>query len=277
MRFEYRSTCFLAVGLLLASCGSGRTDGGVDDPAAPPAITAIDVPPFRVHGDGTREEVAAQALRIETVAALLQRDLFEQAPGPTVDIWLFTDADSTARYTREVFGREPEPAEGFYSPGERAIVVDLSARDGGVEHFVVHAFVQAGFERCPVWLDEGLAQYMEAALTGKPGELVIVPGRRDKGGFATHAKAKKPYRLNRVLNFQSDDFHASTKQHLKYAQAYTLVTFSLHGGQGAYRDGFFTYLRSAYAGKDSSTHFKKAIGVKEKELEKAWAEYVRGA
>jgi len=177
VRFEYRSTCFLAVGLLLASCGSGRTDGGVDDPAAPPAITAIDVPPFRVHGDGTREEVAAQALRIETVAALLQRDLFEQAPGPTVDIWLFTDADSTARYTREVFGREPEPAEGFYSPGERAIVVDLSARDGGVEHFVVHAFVQAGFERCPVWLDEGLASLFEV-WAEREGRIVgLVDGR----------------------------------------------------------------------------------------------------
>ena len=36
---------------------------------------------------------------------------------------------------------------------------------------------------------------------------------------------------------------------------------------------YLDYLRGAYAGKSSSTHFKKAIGVREKELEAAWHAY----
>ncbi len=211
---------------------------------------------------------------------------FYETFGPGLELYRITEKMGASIHASQSSYPQIGGSRGYYKPAEGTLYMNAS---GGLSrttlvHEGTHQLLdysarrmKPGKGKIPGWLDEGLAQYMEAALTGKPGELVIVPGRRDKGGFATHAKAKKPYRLNRVLNFQSDDFHASTKQHLKYAQAYTLVTFCLHGGQGAYRDGFFTYLRSAYAGKDSSTHFKKAIGVKEKELEKAWAEYVRGA
>jgi len=173
---------------------------------------------------------------------------------------------------------------GYYVPSEGTLYLNAA---GGLDrttlvHEGTHQLVdysarrmRPGKGKIPGWLDEGLAQYMEAAMTGKPGELVIVPGRLDLRRFATHGGDEDPYGLNRVLNFQSDDFGASSKVHLKYAQSYTLVSFCLHGDAGAYRDGFFEFLKSAYAGKSSSTHFKKAIGVKERELEKAWAAYVK--
>jgi len=131
-----------------------------------------------------------------------------------------------------------------------------------------------GKGKIPGWLDEGLAVYMQTCAGGPAGKLEVVPGGVARDRFAIHAGEKKPYRLNRVLNFQSDDFMASSKSHLKYAQAYTLVHFCLHAEDRRYEAAFFNFLRSAYTGKASSTHFKKAIGVKEKLLEEAWQEYV---
>jgi hypothetical protein len=173
---------------------------------------------------------------------------------------------------------------GYYKPDEGRIYIDASngLRRSTLVHEGTHQLLdftairmKPGKGKIPGWLNEGMAKYMEAAITGKSGELTIVPGEPDERGFAIHGTAKKPYGLKRVLNFQSDDFHASSKVALKYAQAYTLVSFCLHAEKERYREGFFTYLCGAYAGKSSSTHFKKAIGVKERDMEKAWEKYIR--
>ena len=129
----------------------------------------------------------------------------------------------------------------------------------------------------PAWLDYGLAQYMETVLDVRGGASALSPGRANGRLFATHALADKPYRLNRVLNFDTGDYWASTRLGEKYAQAYTLVHFCLHGADGAYRTAFLRYVREAFQGKGSSTHFKKAMEVDERTFEFDWSAYVAAA
>lgn len=127
----------------------------------------------------------------------------------------------------------------------------------------------------PMWLNEGLAEYMAGGIAGEAGKLHFAPNAPYLPHFQTHAKAKKPYDLSRLLNFEAADFAASSRADLKYAQAYTLVQFGLHAENGAYRERFTGFMRGAYAGQSSQTHFKEALGLDDAKIERAWIDYVK--
>jgi hypothetical protein len=145
-------------------------------------------------------------------------------------------------------------------------------------HQILHATSsgsRGGLGQIPGWLDEGMAEYMAWSLAGDAGKARFDLGAIAEHHFRAHREAKKPYTLSRVLQFAAGDFHPSTNADLKYSQSYTLVHFFLHGSGGKYHDKFFAFLRSAYAGGSSSTDFKKAFDVPEKELEEEWIAHVK--
>ncbi len=128
----------------------------------------------------------------------------------------------------------------------------------------------------PGWLDEGLAQYMANSLFGRPGAPDFQPGRIDAILFRAHARAKEPDGMQRVLNYQSGDFGASTNQTLHYAESYTLLHFLLHGGDEEQQGKTFAFLHSAWLGKNSPSHFKKIFGLRRLDrLEELWQTYVQ--
>ncbi len=145
-------------------------------------------------------------------------------------------------------------------------------------HQILHnttAETRAALGEVPPWLDEGLAEYMSSLRVGAPGHPRFDEGQRHERHFASHREAKDPYDLGRILTLSSGDFFSSSKADLKYAQSYTLVHFCLHGEERAHRAGFHEFLRGAYRGKGSSSDFKSALKIKEREFEKAWTGYVK--
>lgn len=171
----------------------------------------------------------------------------------------------------------------FFDPVTGQVLVNAAAVEPrrALVHEATHQLLhatgagsRAGRGQIPGWVDEGLAEYMACSLVGEPGRARYELGAIADHHFTTHRDAKKPYDLSRVLQFASGDFLGSSID-LKYAQSYTLVHFFLHGAQGKYRPKFFAYLRSAYAGGASSTDFKKAFDVPEKELEMGWKAHVK--
>jgi hypothetical protein len=127
----------------------------------------------------------------------------------------------------------------------------------------------------PAWLDEGLAEYMGWCMGGANGHTAFVPGAIATRHFKVHAEARTPYDMARVLTFNSGDFTATSLSDLKYAEAYTLVHFLLHGDGGKHKQGFLDFVRGAYKGQSSSTHFRDALGGHERELQEAWVAYVK--
>ena len=174
---------------------------------------------------------------------------------------------------------------GYFAPAENIARVDASRglHVGTLIHEATHQLIHNTAEReraysgsIPGWLDEGLAEYMEASIRGSVGATTVEVGAVNGAHFRAQAMAGKPYDLSRVIHFDSGDFTASTRRSLKYAQAYSLVHYGLHGEDGAYREGFLDFVRGAYRGKSSSTHFKKALGIRsEKDFDAGWSTYAR--
>jgi len=185
----------------------------------------------------------------------------------------------------------PEPGDGrngYFSPGDLMFFV-LGKGDvrSTVTHEICHQILYYATRRTkgargviPAWVDEGMAQYMQLGARNGMNGVLIETGAPSIGKFHEHATHDDPFDLNRMLTMQSSDFGGGTDTSLKYAQAYTLVHFMLHSSNGKYRDAYFAFLRSAWEGKSSMSHFKDVL---EDELdtdiddfEKLWIAYVKG-
>jgi len=128
----------------------------------------------------------------------------------------------------------------------------------------------------PGWLWEGIGLLFEATLgldDPKVERIVFDPARRHERMRAVHRVAEDPHDLGRVLQFGWGDFNGKDGATCS-AESYTLVEFLLYGDEGAHRDGFRAFVMGALQGKGSSTDLKKAIGLKEAELEERWLSHV---
>lgn len=147
-------------------------------------------------------------------------------------------------------------------------------------HEATHQIVHDTAERhakalgaVPAWIHEGWATYMESSSSGAGGHATFELGKPVRPWFGEHASARKPYDLPGMFSLQSEDFMIRSKAGQKYAQAYTLVHYCMHGEGEKFRPGFLEYLRSVYQGQSSVTDFRKAMKVSEKKFEEGWHVY----
>jgi hypothetical protein len=134
--------------------------------------------------------------------------------------------------------------------------------------------VRGGRGEVPPWLDEGLADWFRATTDGAPGRLRFDGSRIDSRAVRAHAYARETYRLSRMLTFDVGEYHASSRQDLKYAQSYTFVHFLIAGDGGRYRTAFDDYLRGVWVGQGSPTDLQKCLGASLDTIEKAWTTWV---
>ncbi len=133
----------------------------------------------------------------------------------------------------------------------------------------------------PMWLKIGMEEYTLAILgfDQNKGEVIrFNPDNRHVLNHQTHRDAKKPFGLNRVLNFGPGDFK-DVDNTLQRAQCYTLFDYCLNGEDGQHHPALKTFFAGVKAGKASSTDFKEAFSIRRKKagqnFEKAWEESLR--
>lgn len=154
--------------------GSGPAEPGIDDPALAAEIerlherfdargwTVVAEPPFAVVGDGTHLQVRGHAMTtIRWAVTHLQAAYFELPPADIITIYLFETGASYEQHARELFGDPPDTPYGYYSPSDRALVMNIGTGGGTLVHEIVHPFMTTNFPDCPSWFDEGLASLYE--------------------------------------------------------------------------------------------------------------------
>lgn len=155
----------------------------------------------------------------------------------------------------------------YFSSNENIIYTytAVRGRPTGLFHEATHSILynltsgsRRGRGGIPAWMNEGWAEFNEAVMVpGKGGRVRLDLSRNIASHLREVQVTKTPYGLHRVLNFKSDDFHASTKRGLKYAQSYALFLYMMNGEDGALLPGFIQYLRSALRGKGQASTFRR--------------------
>lgn len=128
----------------------------------PRGWTVVAEPPFAVIGDGTPGQVQGHAAGIVRWAVRhLEAAYFERPPDSIITIWLFETAESYVRNTKALFGEEPDTPYGYYSPPDRALIMNIGTGGGTLVHEIVHPYMASNFPACPTWFNEGLASLYE--------------------------------------------------------------------------------------------------------------------
>jgi len=133
--------------------------------------------------------------------------------------------------------------------------------------------------KCPLWLNEGLAEYFaEATWNGRGFETGQVPPERLKiiqdaitqrdympfsGLFALKQRSwLRTVHLNR------------SRASLQYCQAWSAVHFLIHGDQRRHFSKLVGYLKSINSGVDSEVAFNTHFGDDMTGFDRAWRDYV---
>lgn len=118
--------------------------------------------PFVVIGDEPKSAVQQHAeTTVKWAVDRLKQDFFTKDPNEILDIWLFKNEASYRKHARLLFNDEPSTPYGYYSPANKALIMNIGSGGGTLVHEIVHPFMEANFPACPPWLNEGLGSLYE--------------------------------------------------------------------------------------------------------------------
>jgi hypothetical protein len=187
----------------------------------PEGFTVVVQPPFVVIGDESPEMVRRRAMNtVKWAVDKLKQDFFKRDPEEIIDIWLFRDKASYTNHAWSLFNDTPTTPFGYYSAGDRALVMNISTGGGTLVHEIVHPFIRANFPDCPAWFNEGLASLYEASVE-KNGHIRGLVNWRFKG-LEQAIKDGKTISFQQLTSLTGGGFYggpdgAAYNQH--YAQA----------------------------------------------------------
>ncbi|MFT3744113.1 MAG: DUF1570 domain-containing protein [Pyrinomonadaceae bacterium] len=122
--------------------------------------------PFIVVGDDSEERVEQWASDVvRGTVQKLKQDYFKKDPANILEIWLLKDETSYRKHAKEFFNDEPDTPYGYYSPSKKALIMNIATGGGTLVHEIVHPFMEANFEDCPAWFNEGMGSLYEQSGT----------------------------------------------------------------------------------------------------------------
>ncbi|MFO8006299.1 MAG: DUF1570 domain-containing protein [Candidatus Brocadiia bacterium] len=193
------------------------------------------------------------------------------------------DADYRRHVPPAVYG-----STGAFSSKDRLLAAHA---DGRTAEEVLRTLYHEGFHQfmfmsvspdCPVWLNEGLAEYFaEATWDGERFRLGEVPTSRLRTvqkalRSGQYVRFEKLFSLDTAAwlqNVRTDNRRAD----VIYAQSWSIVHFLAHGEGGRYAGMLEELIRSLSEGDGQETALQKAFGpnVRMEAFERSWAQHVR--
>jgi hypothetical protein len=184
---------------------------------APDGFTIVVQKPFVVIGDESPQAVRRHAQGVVGWAVeRLKGEYFAKDPDEILDVWLFKDDASYRKHAKSLFGDEPATPFGYYSPADRALVMNIATGGGTLVHEIVHPFVRANFPSCPAWFNEGLGSLYEAC-DEKDGRIRGLVNWRLRG--LQRAIREKEVPSFKELMSTSDEAFYTKDRGTNYAQA----------------------------------------------------------
>lgn len=263
--------------------GGMRGDGGgaLLDPNDTSADTQISVTEWAEGGPRAqqittphftiRTSIGNQELR-RFIPIFLERGLRQytnaicRLPGPNraLETYIFGSRDSWAKFTRKRLGSDADIylglGRGGYTTKSTAVLYDIGPNDTLtiVAHEGWHQYSQSVFrEELPVWLEEGIATYMEGFRVDEQRMPVFAAWRNFErfGELREAVRSENLIPLRDLLERSPQQFLGNGKDRLLvyYAQVWALTHFLVDGLEGRHRAQLAELLQDAVRGTISTS------------------------
>ncbi len=184
---------------------------------------------YRVRSDVDRTTCIVTARELEHALAVFGETfgVVPEGDATKFDVYVFADRDDYLAYAGTPFETGTTGTVGIYDAVVRQLLiwnqVDEERTKSTIRHEGFHQYLDSWLEDPPVWLNEGLAEYVEASFVTKRD---FVPGTLQHEHVARLADG-------RALEPLSDFLHLPQKEFMRrgldaYAQAWAFVHFLLH-------------------------------------------------
>lgn len=153
---------------------------------------------------------------IEKTEECLYNDYLEIKPNEITTIFLFKDDKSYREIAKKLYGDTDLSRFGYYKPGEKAMLMNISTGTGTLVHELTHCFVNYDFPDIPSWFNEGLGSLYERCSLNDNQILGYVNWRLPE---LQEAISNKTYTSLETLMGTSDKTFYGDNSSLNYAQA----------------------------------------------------------
>ena len=233
-------------------------------------FTIVVEKPFVVIGDQSPRDVKQWASStIRWSVARIKESYFEKDPDHIINIWLFKDKQSYDSNAKQLFGSVPTTPYGYYSPSDKALVMNISTGGGTLVHEIVHPFMEANFERCPSWFNEGLASLYEQS-SERNGKIVGLTNWRLR---ALQLSIKDGFvgTFEKMMSTTDRGFYEGDSTN--YAQARYLCYWLQE--QGVLEKYYHSFVKNADDDPEGIETLKAIIATEDLDkFQKAWEAYV---
>lgn len=234
-------------------------------------FTMLKEGPFIVLGDESAARVKQRSKNtVRWAVTRLKKLYFKKDPEHILDVWLFKDKKSYQSNTKTIFNDSPGTPFGYYSPSDRALIMNISTGGGTLVHEIVHPFMASNFPECPMWFNEGLASLYEQC-GDRDGRIVGFTNWRLRG-LQTAIRKKQVPSFSKVMNCNRRQFYDEDPG-TNYSQSRYLCYYLQEKGLLL---KFFKLFQST-AKKDPSGEkaLCKVLGIKDlKKFQKDWEKWV---
>ena len=233
-------------------------------------FTIVVEKPFVVIGDQSQADVERWATgTIRWAVSQIKDSYFEKDPDHIINIWLFKDSDSYNANTKKIFGRKPTTPFGYYSPSDKALVMNISTGGGTLVHEIVHPFMAANFEACPSWFNEGLASLYEQS-SEREGKIVGLTNWRLRG-LQLAIKDDLLGSFKKMMSTNDREFYEGDSTN--YAQARYLCFWLQESG--VLHDYYHAFVKNAADDPEGIQTLTKILGTEDLEkFQSHWEAYV---
>lgn len=232
-------------------------------------FTVVVEPPFVVVGDESPAKVRARASGfLRWTVTLLEKDWFDKQPEKIIEVWLFKNERTYRRGAKRFFDDEPETPYGYYSPADRALVMNIGPGAGTLSHELVHPYMEANFPDVPAWFNEGVASLYEQPRE-RDGKLVGTTNWR-LPGLQRQLRAADSPGLAALLATSTEEFYGADYD--AYAMARFLCQYLQDHGK------LHTFYQRFVASDDRTgkAALEEVLGMSLAELEPRWRTWVLG-
>lgn len=88
-------------------------------------------------------------------------DYLTKKPDELTTIFLFKDDESYRYWAKKIFNDDDLSRFGYYKPGSKVMLMNISTGTGTLVHELTHALVRYDFPDIPAWFNEGLGSLYE--------------------------------------------------------------------------------------------------------------------
>jgi len=208
----------------------------------------------------------------ETLARLFPR-LVAKSPVPVM-VYLFKDPIDFQPFRRRVQGAPIEDRGYFHAGAEGNYLTVADASGPGarrvIRHEYAHFFLHNNFARIPLWLDEGMADFLSGFRVSEQGVEIGVPILEHLAWLSTHAQAPPSH----IFRFSQEALKSDApgERAAFYAQSWALVHCLIHG-QPASLGLLSDFVRRLGRGEGTDRALQETYGKSGKELERASGRY----